>query len=324
MHWEKEIRIHITIRGIVITILAASTVANLVIVGAAVGADSLKATPTLVSISTSAPPSATALLPATLLVESPTGVATQILKTTTADPITPTPTSTSSPTWIVCIKRFYWPIYRVQPGDTLFALALATGSTVNELISANCLANNQIRAGQSLYVPHLLIDTITPTETPTVTSTSTQTPTDTPSATATYTPTATMTSSPTSTSTPTATFTDTPTDTPTPTATNFPTVFQNLKGNAVCQKSGVYYLSFSVLPADPDGIKAVNALYRINTSTQLLTVSMGPDGATYYGFANIQGSYTPNDTLFYRFEAFDLSGDRTETSESPIALTYCP
>src|SRR5690242_20446480 len=276
MHWEKEIRIHITIRGIVITILAASTVANLVIVGAAVGADSPEATPTLASILTFAPPSATAFLPATLPVESPTGVATQIPETTTSDPFTPTPTSTSSPTWVVCIKRFFWPIYRVQPGDTLFALASATGSTVSELISANCLVNNQIRAGQSLHVPHLLIDTITPTETPTATSTSTQTPTETPTTTTTYTPTATMTSSPTPTSTPTATFTDTPTETPTSTATNLPTVFQNLTGNAVCQKSGVYYLSFSVLPADPDGIKVVNALYRINTSTQLLTVSMGP------------------------------------------------
>ena len=39
MHWEKKICIRLTIRRIVVTILAASAVTNLVIVGVVFGAD---------------------------------------------------------------------------------------------------------------------------------------------------------------------------------------------------------------------------------------------------------------------------------------------
>jgi LysM repeat protein len=54
-------------------------------------------------------------------------------------------------------------IYVVQPGDTLFSLARDTGTTIQQLLQANCLTNsNYIVVGQSLYVPRL-----PPTKTPT-------------------------------------------------------------------------------------------------------------------------------------------------------------
>ena len=55
-----------------------------------------------------------------------------------------------------CQVRTDWPVYIVQPGDTLFAIAQRTGSTVGELTVANCLANpNRIERGQRLFVPRL-------------------------------------------------------------------------------------------------------------------------------------------------------------------------
>src|SRR6266508_962566 len=135
MHWEKEIRVRITIRRLVIAILAASTAANLVIVGAVVGADSPSATPTATSVLPTPLSINPFLIPISGTGEVPT--LTQIPGTTPTDTYTPTSTSTDSPIWIVCIKRFYWPTYHVQPGDTLFSLASALGSTVTELYSAN-------------------------------------------------------------------------------------------------------------------------------------------------------------------------------------------
>lgn len=44
----------------------------------------------------------------------------------------------------------------MQPGNTLFQIALATGSTVSELRAANCLENvDTITAGDVLLVPRL-------------------------------------------------------------------------------------------------------------------------------------------------------------------------
>jgi hypothetical protein len=63
MHWEKEIRIRITIRRIVIAILAASTVVNLMIVGAVFGAESPPAAPTVTSALTTPLPTTTFFIP---------------------------------------------------------------------------------------------------------------------------------------------------------------------------------------------------------------------------------------------------------------------
>jgi len=49
-----------------------------------------------------------------------------------------------------------WAVYTVQPGNTLFSIARAVGSTVNELSAANCLTNaDLIITGDQLFVPEL-------------------------------------------------------------------------------------------------------------------------------------------------------------------------
>ena len=55
-----------------------------------------------------------------------------------------------------CTPRTDWPVYVVQPGDTLFSIAQRTGSTVGELVIANCIPNpNLITVGERLRVPRL-------------------------------------------------------------------------------------------------------------------------------------------------------------------------
>lgn len=67
---------------------------------------------------------------------------------------TPTPADTSTP--VVCIAPFGWLIYTVQPGNTLASIAEASGTTVEELRTANCLPSNaSARIGDNLYVPRL-------------------------------------------------------------------------------------------------------------------------------------------------------------------------
>src|SRR5687767_5903390 len=136
MHWEKEIRIRITWRRIVGTILAASTVANLVIAGAALGADAPPAcatsSVTLTSLSrptVSAPASTVIETSAPALTHLP-GITPAGTDTPSTDALTPTQTSTDVPVSILCIKKFYWPIYYVQAGDRLSSLAFLTGSSV--------------------------------------------------------------------------------------------------------------------------------------------------------------------------------------------------
>jgi hypothetical protein len=54
-----------------------------------------------------------------------------------------------------------WSIYEVDPGTTLFTIAIAVDSTVEELRIANCLEDaDRIRAGDSLFVPELPIEPV--------------------------------------------------------------------------------------------------------------------------------------------------------------------
>jgi LysM repeat protein len=224
MHWEKEIRIRITIRRLVIAVLAASTAANLVIVGVVFGEDSPTTTPTAQFLSTVTSLPTAAISVPTSLPEGPAlSTVTQIPGVIPSDTLTPTPTSTDAPLWIVCIKRFYWPTYPVQPGDTLFSLASAVGSTVRELLSANCLTSDRINAGQLLHLPRLPVGiTLTLSATSTATQTTTATATASQTSTSTATASATMTNSPTATVTPSQTLTNTSTATPTGTNTEPP------------------------------------------------------------------------------------------------------
>jgi LysM repeat protein len=172
MQWEKKICVRITLRRIVVALLVASIVANLIIVGAVLGADSLQPAPTITSTWTSDPRTATFLVATATAGEA---TVTQIVTNTETPTDTPTatqtPTNTDLPTVTSCVMRFDWLTYRVKRGDTLFSIAVATGSTVRELMDANCLTSDRIFAGQLLYVPRLPIPptlTYTPTsDTPT-------------------------------------------------------------------------------------------------------------------------------------------------------------
>ena len=301
MHWEKEIRVRITIRRIVIAILAASTVANLTIVGAVFGADSPQATPTATSALTMPLATNTFLIPISGTGEESTG--TQIPSTVTTDTFVPTLTSTSSPIWMVCIKRFDWPTYRVQPGDKLFALALVTGSSTTELMAANCLTSDQIYAGQLLYVPHLFSNTITPTDTQTATQTLTATET------------------PTNTSTP----TDAPTSTPTPTPilADIPTIFLNPNISFVLCSDVSNDIYFNVMPSDPQGVRSVSVFYDIKYGPKV-EISMGPDGDTYYGSGTVVGKYSTSDIVNYFFTAVDGLGNSTESGHYQASPQLCP
>lgn len=77
--------------------------------------------------------------------------------------VTPTATETERPrkpkatqtiSSAKCGPPASWVIYLVQNGDTLYSIAVQTGTTVGELQWANCLGNStKVRVGQKLYVP---------------------------------------------------------------------------------------------------------------------------------------------------------------------------
>src|SRR5690606_2796762 len=53
-----------------------------------------------------------------------------------------------------CPPPVNWVAYTVVRGDTLFAIARRSGSTVSALVAANCLSNpNLIHAGLRLFIP---------------------------------------------------------------------------------------------------------------------------------------------------------------------------
>ena len=111
-------------------------------------------------------------------------------------------------TWS-CGQPYGWVNYTVQAGDTLFHLSQLLGVTVQQLMVANCLPNDQIQVGQHLYVPHYLptstnVPTTKPGKTP-------KPPTSTPRP-----PTPTSPVSPTNTSVPPTNTTVPPSDTPVP------------------------------------------------------------------------------------------------------------
>lgn len=84
----------------------------------------------------------------------PTLTFTPTLTLTRTATTVPTPAQTNTP--VVCIAPFGWLIYTVQPGNTLTNIAEASGTTVTELRTANCLpATASVRIGDNLYVPRL-------------------------------------------------------------------------------------------------------------------------------------------------------------------------
>ena len=121
----------------------------------------------------------------------------------------------------VCGPPPSWRIVVVKPGETLYALAIRYGTTVDAIMKANCLNTTTLYAGQPLYVPPYIVVYPTATQQPWPTPTYTATPL-TPTATNTPEGTATATIEPTLTPTPSPTWTPGPTLTPGPTGTPTP------------------------------------------------------------------------------------------------------
>jgi len=198
MYWEKEIRFKLTTRRIFAGIIAAMSVLNLAVVGAVFNDSSQSVVVTATASPTSMQPRETF---AEFFPTNTQNLSAPVLEFTSSVTVTASLTMTSTstsidtamtvPTTRTCIKRSDWFIYQVQAGDILITIARATGTTVPELMLANCLPDTRIYAGQLLYVPRLptytltLTPSVTPSITPTATLTNTQTAavTDTPSAT---------------------------------------------------------------------------------------------------------------------------------------------
>ena len=84
--------------------------------------------------------------------------------------LVPSPTATSQPSTFSCGAPAGWVTYVVQPGDTLFRLAIRTNITVDQIMRANCLTSDQIITGSRLYLPFIPpTNTLIPVHTPTYT-----------------------------------------------------------------------------------------------------------------------------------------------------------
>ncbi len=129
----------------------------------------------------------------------------------------PHPIATPTPPPYTCGPPPTWRIYYVQPGETMFRLALRYGVTLDAIRTANCLSSYTLYAGQALYLPPKPVMTVTPRPTASFTPTPSPSVTSTPVATVTPSPTVTPTPGVTVTPAPTETFTPTPTETVTPT-----------------------------------------------------------------------------------------------------------
>lgn len=174
--------------------------------------------------STAVPP--TAVPPTATASETPPTAAPPTVTASETPPTAAPPTATQAgttpptvapPTATCAPPPTDWVTYTVQPGDTLAQLATASETTVQALVSANCLRNvNIIEVGQALLLPasSSLPTPIGPTPTATAAASATPTrsiasptavlPTSIPSPVATATPWPTLTS----------TFTPTPIPTP--------------------------------------------------------------------------------------------------------------
>jgi LysM repeat protein len=143
-------------------------------------------------------------------------------------PQTATATVTPVKTPTACTKPPGWILYTIKPGDTLSIISRQFQISLQSLMQANCLTDEYIIAGNTLWVPN--VSTATPNATPTATQTQIQPP---PEPTRTPTPTNTSIVLPTSPTAepsiiivpPSATYSPTPSETNTdiPTETSTPT-----------------------------------------------------------------------------------------------------
>ncbi|MBN1261443.1 MAG: LysM peptidoglycan-binding domain-containing protein [Anaerolineae bacterium] len=98
---------------------------------------------------------------------APTATRYPTVTPTTISPPAPTPTAAPTPTprsvlVETCATIPGWLPYIVQPGDTLFRLALRYNLSAFALMEANCLGSQDIAPGDLLYLPPLAVMTPTP------------------------------------------------------------------------------------------------------------------------------------------------------------------
>lgn len=120
-------------------------------------------TPTLTFTPSNTPTSTNTATATTTAIPRPTDNALGILPTEPAgsdgtgrESQATEPRETASNVDGTCGSPADWPVYVVQPGNTLFSIARAVGSTVSELRDANCISNvDNITTGDELYLPRL-------------------------------------------------------------------------------------------------------------------------------------------------------------------------
>ena len=219
--------------------------------------------------------------------QTSTSTPTLTFTPTSTDTASPTSTATTPPTRISCAPRTYWPVYIVRRGNTLSSLAIATGSTVHELMLANCLPDTRIIAGEPLYVPRLPIPTATATPTATnVTITPTYTPSNTPV-----------------------------------TPSNTPADFEP----AAMSCDYPRYVSFSVAVYDPEGVVSVDVTVNLSNENEegQITLAMNAEGDMYFASGNLPEQYTVFDVVNYTFRAEDRLGNVTPSQAYEDRSSNC-
>jgi LysM repeat protein len=77
--------------------------------------------------------------------------------TETGAPLPSASPTSPSPLLPSCSPPAGWVLYTVQPGETLYSLALRTGVTELALMEANCLNTQAISPGQQIYLPPMYV-----------------------------------------------------------------------------------------------------------------------------------------------------------------------
>src|SRR5215216_974825 len=138
MDKKKKFCFCITRRRVISAVILVASVLNLIIVGAAFdvtfpeAAPTATASPTLdiitmtvgASTATEGSPPPITLVPTDTPAQTATFTPTDTPTATATS--TPISTDTPTPTATVCTPYYWWPIYIVQPSDTLYSIALKT------------------------------------------------------------------------------------------------------------------------------------------------------------------------------------------------------
>jgi LysM repeat protein len=299
MQKNKKICFCITPGRIMGAVLLAASVVNLIIVGTAFELtfpDPVPATITATQMALTATetPSAATVAPRYIFTATvePTGTLTPTFTLTPTATFTSTSTNTSTPTGTPlppptqCTARFYWQVYRVQQGDTLYSLAIVTGSSVEELMKANCLSNTLIYRGQQLYVPQLPIP-----------------------------PTATFTQPVPDLSKPAVT---------TPAANSQTSVQSSFVCYKIgeAKVAVIYIIQFSAALFDPEGISSVIVEYQVNDESPS-KAEMSPAGTFYVANGPLSNISGENDVVRYFYRVTDSTGNTTVPFEDKTGLVSC-